>query len=175
MAKNITAKMKDLRIAFTGPESSGKTTMSKWLSEHFSFDFVEEYAREHLSQKTNYNREDLNKIATEQFRRYQASGNMAIDTEMLVMKVWFEEKYNYCSDLILELLERQKLDFYFLCKPDIPWEEDPLRENPLDRDRLFMKYEENLIEQGFDYIVLEGTFIERKEIIIDTLRTKLLR
>ena len=167
--------MKDLRIAFTGPESSGKTTMSKWLSEHFSFDFVEEYAREHLSQKTNYNREDLNKIATEQFRRYQASGNMAIDTEMLVMKVWFEEKYNYCSDLILELLERQKLDFYFLCKPDIPWEEDPLRENPLDRDRLFMKYEENLIEQGFDYIVLEGTFIERKEIIIDTLRTKLLR
>tara|TARA_B100001564_G_C20249512_1_gene494234 strand:+ start:63 stop:590 length:528 start_codon:yes stop_codon:yes gene_type:complete len=175
VAKNITAKMKDLRIAFTGPESSGKTTMSKWLSEHFSFDFVEEYAREHLSQKTNYNREDLNKIATEQFRRYQASGNMAIDTEMLVMKVWFEEKYNYCSDLILELLERQKLDFYFLCKPDIPWEEDPLRENPLDRDRLFMKYEENLIEQGFDYIVLEGTFIERKEIIIDTLRTKLLR
>lgn len=167
--------MKDLRIAFTGPESSGKTTMSKWLSEHFSFDFVEEYAREHLSQKTNYNREDLNKIATEQFRRYQASGSMAIDTEMLVMKVWFEEKYNYCSDLILELLERQKLDFYFLCKPDIPWEEDPLRENPLDRDRLFMKYEENLIEQGFDYIVLEGTFIERKEMIIDTLRTKLLR
>ncbi len=167
--------MKDLRIAFTGPESSGKTTMSKWLSEHFSFDFVEEYAREHLSQKTNYNREDLNKIATEQFRRYQVSGSMAIDTEMLVMKVWFEEKYNYCSDLILELLERQKLDFYFLCKPDIPWEEDPLRENPLDRDRLFMKYEENLIEQGFDYIVLEGTFIERKEMIIDTLRTKLLR
>jgi len=167
--------MNDVKIAFTGPESSGKTTMSKWLSEHFSFDFVEEYAREHLSQKTNYNREDLNKIAIEQFRRYQASGNMAIDTEMLVMKVWFEEKYNYCSDLILELLERQKLDFYFLCKPDIPWEEDPLRENPLDRDRLFMKYEENLIEQGFDYIVLEGTFIERKEIIIDTLRTKLLR
>jgi len=167
--------MKDLRIAFTGPESSGKTTMSKWLSEHFSFGFVEEYAREHLSQKTDYNLEDLNKIAIEQFRRYQESGNFAIDTEMLVMKVWCEEKYNYCSDLILELLERQKLDFYFLCKPDIPWEEDPLRENPLDRDRLFMKYEENLIEQGFDYTVLEGTFIERKEIIIDTLRTKILR
>ena len=167
--------MNDVKIAFTGPESSGKTTMSKWLSEHFSFDFVEEYAREYLFQKTDYNREDLNKIAIEQFRRNQAPGNLAIDTEMLVMKVWCEEKYNYCSDLILELLERQKLDFYFLCKPDIPWEEDPLRENPLDRDRLFMKYEENLIEQGFDFTVLEGTFIERKEIIIDTLRTKILR
>jgi len=166
--------MNGIKIAFTGPESSGKTTMSKWLSEHFSFDFVEEYAREHLSQKTDYNREDLNKIAIEQFRRNQASGNLAIDTEMLVMKVWCEEKYNYCSDLILELLERQKLDFYFLCKPDIPWEEDPLRENPLDRDRLFMKYEESLIEQGFDYTVLKGTFIERQEMIIETLQTKLL-
>ena len=166
--------MNDVKIAFTGPESSGKTTMSKWLSEHFSFDFVEEYAREYLFQKTDYNREDLNKIAIEQFRRNQAPGNLAIDTEMLVMKVWCEEKYSYCSDLILELLERQKLDFYFLCKPDIPWEEDPLRENPLDRDRLYMKYEEILIEQGFDYTVLKGTFIERQEMIIETLQTKLL-
>mgnify|MGYP002029345080 FL=1 len=175
MAKNITAKMNGVKIAFTGPESSGKTTMSKWLSEHLSFDFVEEYAREYLSQKTDYNREDLNKIALEQFRRNQASGNLAIDTEMLVMKLWHEEKYNYCSDLILELLERQKLDFYFLCKPDIPWEVDPLRENPLDRDRLFVKYEETLIEQGFDYVVLKGTFIERQEKIIETLQIKLLR
>ena len=167
--------MNGVRIAFTGPESSGKTTMSKWLSEHLSFDFVEEYAREYLSQKTDYNREDLNKIAIEQFRRNQASGNLAIDTEMLVMKLWHEEKYKYCSDLILELLERQKLDFYFLCKPDIPWEVDPLRENPLDRDRLFVKYEETLIEQGFDYVVLKGTFIERQEKIIETLQIKLLR
>ena len=167
--------MNGVKIAFTGPESSGKTTMSKWLSEHLSFDFVEEYAREYLSQKTDYNREDLNKIAIEQFRRNQASGNLAIDTEMLVMKLWHEEKYKYCSDLILELLERQKIDFYFLCKPDIPWEVDPLRENPLDRDRLFVKYEETLIEQGFDYVVLKGTFIERQEKIIETLQIKLLR
>ncbi len=167
--------MNGVKIAFTGPESSGKTTMSKWLSEHLSFDFVEEYAREYLSQKIDYNREDLNKIAIEQFRRNQASGNLAIDTEMLVMKLWHEEKYKYCSDLILELLERQKIDFYFLCKPDIPWEVDPLRENPLDRDRLFVKYEETLIEQGFDYVVLKGTFIERQEKIIETLQIKLLR
>jgi nicotinamide riboside kinase len=27
-----------------------------------------------------------------------------------------------------------------LCSPDIPWEPDPLRENPHDRDRLFQVY-----------------------------------
>ena len=175
MAKNITAKMNDVRIAFTGPESSGKTTMSKWLSEQLSFDFVNEYAREYLSKKTDYNLEDLNKIAIEQYRRNDASGNLVIDTEMLVMKVWCEEKYNSCSDQILEFFGRQKIDFYFLCKPDIPWKYDPLRENPLDRDRLFMKYEENLNEQGYDYAVLEGTLLERQEMIIETVQNRLLR
>ena len=162
--------MKDLRIAFTGPESSGKTTMSKWLSEHFSFDFVEEYAREYLFQKTDYNREDLNKIAIEQFRRNQAPGNLAIDTEMLVMKVWCEEKYNSCSKPILELLERQKIDYYFLCMPDIPWEDDPLRENPLDRERLFRTYINYVNELGFNYSILEGDLHNRKDIIKSTLQ-----
>ena len=175
MAKNITAKMKDLRIAFTGPESSGKTTLSKWLSVYLSFDFVNEYAREYLSKRIDYSHYDLDKIASEQFRRNEGSGNLVIDTEMLVMKVWSEEKYKSCSSQILKLLERQKIDFYFLCKPDIPWENDPLRENPLDRDRLFMKYEENLNEQDFNYAVLKGSLEERQKIIIETLQTKLIR
>ena len=165
--------MKDLKIAFTGPESSGKTTMSKWLSMHLSFNFANEYARDYLSKKTGYNQEDLNKIAAEQYRRNDASGNLVIDTEMLVMKVWCEEKYNSCSKEILDLLELQKIDFYFLCKPDIPWEEDPLRENPLDRDRLFMKYEENLKERGYEYAVLKGSLLKRQEMIIETVQTRL--
>ena len=91
------------------------------------------------------------------------------------MKVWCEEKYNICSNQILELVKQQKIDFYFLCKPDIPWEDDPLRESPLDRDRLFMKYEENLNEQGFDYAVLKGTVLERQKMIVKTIETKFLR
>ena len=167
--------MRGVKIAFTGPECSGKSTSAKWLSKELSFEIVEEYAREYLKDNLAYTINDLDLIAAEQFERNSSSGSLVIDTEMFVMKVWCEEKYNTCSNQILELLKRQKIDFYFLCKPDIPWEVDPLRESPLDRDRLFMKYEENLNEQGFDYAVLKGTVLERQKMIVKTIETKFLR
>jgi nicotinamide riboside kinase len=37
-----------LRIAFTGPESSGKTTLAAWLSSFLELPFIEEYARPRL-------------------------------------------------------------------------------------------------------------------------------
>lgn len=162
--------MKKFKIAFTGPESSGKTTMAMWASEYLSCEMISEYAREYLSGKTHYTIDDLNKIAKEQFKRNASSGTLILDTEMLVMKIWCEEKYNTCSKHISSLLMNQNIEFYFLCKPDIPWVDDPLRENANDRVRLFDLYEKNLNEQGFDFLVLKGSLEERKQTIIKILQ-----
>jgi len=62
------------------------------------------------------------------------------DTELTVIKIWSEYKYNSCSEFILNSYENQAFDHYFLCKPDIPWEPDPLRENENERDELFQLY-----------------------------------
>ena len=43
---------KQLKIAFTGPESSGKTTMAELIAEVYSTSFIPEYAREFLKDKT---------------------------------------------------------------------------------------------------------------------------
>ena len=91
---------------------------------------------------------------------------------MLVMKIWFEEKYQRVSENILQLLERQQINLYFLCKPDFKWVPDPLRENPQDRDRLFYIYEASLKKHGFSYCVLSGSEAERKKIIKATLANK---
>ena len=40
-----------LKIAFTGPESSGKSTLSSWLSAEIKLPLIEEYAREYLTEK----------------------------------------------------------------------------------------------------------------------------
>jgi nicotinamide riboside kinase len=50
---------------------------------------------------------------------------------------------------------------YILCKPDIEWEPDPLRENPHDRDELFELYEGLLRESGSDYVISAGSMAER--------------
>ena len=164
--------MSGVRIAFTGPECSGKSTMAKWLSDEYSLKIVEEYAREYLQKKKGYSIHDLDVIAAEQFVRNSSQGALVADTEMLVLKIWSEEKYQRVSKNILQLLKQQEFDFYFLCKPDFNWVSDPLRENALDRERLFDLYDTSLKKYKYPYCVLSGTKVERKEIIKSILANK---
>lgn len=164
--------MRGIKIAFTGPECSGKSTMARWLAKELSFDLVKEYAREYLKDKSAYSIDDLDMIASKQFERNSVEGDLVVDTEMLVMKIWFEEKYQRVSENILQLLERQQIDLYFLCKPDFNWVSDPLRENANDRERLFEIYESNLKKFNLSYCVLSGSESERKKTINDLLAGK---
>ena len=52
-----------IKIAVTGPESSGKTTLSRSLSEHFKTPYITEFSRTYLEKKNgSYNQADLDKI-----------------------------------------------------------------------------------------------------------------
>jgi len=53
------------------------------------------------------------------------------------------------------------VDAYWLCKPDIPWASDPLRENQNDRMRLFKLYQSLLDELKVPFIILEGSHDKR--------------
>ncbi len=159
-------------IVFTGPESSGKSTWSKWLSSHFGIQLVEEYARDFLAKTGGkYNEPDLLVIAKKQqelithaLSKYDI---VIADTDLLTIKIWSEEKYGKCDKSILDLLYNNVPDHYVLCRPDIPWEEDFLRENPHDRDRLFNIYEQEINEVNIPYFVLGGNEDKRRASLID--------
>lgn len=153
-----------MKFAFTGPESSGKTTLSKAISEEFKGDYFPEYAREFLTNTNGfYTQSDLDLIALGQFKSWKTSpnSNHFYDTEMLVIEVWSEFKYKTCSELILNLVQQQHIDHYFLCSPDIPYEDDPLRESPQHREELFEIYLQKLKKYCFPFTIIEGTNSER--------------
>jgi nicotinamide riboside kinase len=154
---------KQLKIAFTGPESSGKTTMAELIAEAYSTSFIPEYAREFLKDKTTYTLADLDEIAKKQVELCKASKNTLVisDTEMAVMLIWSQEKFKEVSPIIQHLWELQDFDHLFLCAPDIPWEADKLRENPLDRERLFVLYEVVLGNSKKPFTILKGTIEQR--------------
>jgi nicotinamide riboside kinase len=153
-----------LRIAFTGPESSGKTTLAAWLSSFLELPFIEEYARTYLADQIEYKQEDLDFMAKKQAELWPKLGLIA-DTEMHVFQIWSAVKYAEVSPLISELLNTQQFDHYFLCAPDIPWEADPLRENPLNREMLFDLYLEQLEKYGRNFTILTGNLENRQELI----------
>lgn len=162
-----------VKIAFTGPESSGKTTLSKRIAEILNGEWHEEYAREYLTNLNRpYNQNDLINIALKQNeKRINCNSSLQVyDTEMLVIKIWNDYKFRKENQYINELLDQQKIDHYFLCKPDIPYEDDPLRENPDNRDELFEIYLNALNQKELTYTIIEGKLTERTEKVLEILR-----
>lgn len=152
-----------LKVIATGPESSGKTTLCNALAEHFNITFTAEFARKFLNKLDgDYTQDDLLAIAKGQLQSEKPTTNNSQislhDTDLITIKIWSDYKYRDCDNWILEQIEKQKKEirFYLLCKPDIPCEADPLRENPNNRDELFEIYKKDLENLGHDYYIVEG-------------------
>jgi len=165
-----------LKIIVTGPESSGKTTLCKALSEHYNLPFTKEFAREYLTDLgKNYLQEDLLEIAKGQLEYEQLiNNNQQIslhDTDLITLKIWSVYKYGNCNNWILEQIEKQKVEnrFYLLCKPDLKWDYDPLRENPTNRNELLEIYKQELENLGHKFLIIKGE--DRNEQAIESLST----
>lgn len=157
-----------MKIAFTGPESSGKTSLSKAIAQYFDAQWFAEYARAYLIERDGkYVFDDIEKIGAAQEKMRQENNQSGIkiyDTEAIVLYIWSIFKYQKYAPKIKHLMENQNFDHYFLCSPkDIPWEEDPLREHPNQREELFDLYLKELKKQKVNFTILEGDFEKRMQ------------
>ena len=165
-----------MRIAVTGPECTGKSQLSRDLSLYLKLPLVEEYAREYLSDLgTNYQLNDLVKIALEQARRNvnaDSGEGVVCDTEMVVLKIWSLDKFSTCPPEIQHYLNAQSFDLYLLTYPDLEWQKDSLRESPsLDhRLQLFDRYHGELDQLGRPFRIIRGRGNARLENALSCVR-----
>jgi len=156
-----------IKIAITGPESTGKSLLSQQLADHYNTAWVPEFARVYLLNiERPYNYDDILEIAKGQQKSEEAFEPIAgkilfSDTELLVTKIWCEVKYGKCHPWIEDQVKKQDYDLYLLMDVDLPWEYDPLREHPESRDFLLNLYRKHLDELGFRYLLISGIGGER--------------
>ena len=151
------------KIVFTGPECSGKTTLSNAIAKIINAPIVNEYAREYLTDlDREYSYSDLLKIAKgqiglEESQMHSKSNSRLIicDTNLQVIKIWSQVKYFKCDPFILK--NQDKNAFYVLCYPEFNWEFDPLREHPNKRMMLFDKYHQDLKLRNYNFIITKGS------------------
>lgn len=161
-----------LRIAISGPESTGKSQLAKELANWYNTTFVEEYAREYIASLNRpYVEADILTIAREQMRQEEqaaASANRLLfcDTELTVCKIWSQVKYNRCHPWITDTLESHPYPLYLLTDIDLPWEDDPQREHPLLRDYLFNLYKKEFDDRGVNYAIVRGSSTSRTQCAI---------
>ena len=148
-----------MKVIITGPESTGKSRLTKALAKHYNIPFAKEYARYYLEQTNGeYHQDDLLEIAKGQMDLEDkvssgSDGIVLCDTGLEVIRIWSEWKYNNCDPQILKDSFARQPDLYLLLKPDIPWMPDKLRENPNDRDELYQNFKAVLSE--YDSRVIE--------------------
>ena len=153
---------KIIKIAITGPESTGKSLLAQQLAEHYRTTWVPEYARSYIDSLSRpYHQQDLLSIAQGQIRTEEechkkAGAFLFCDTELIVVKIWSEVKYHACDEWILKMISEHRYDLFLLCDIDLPWEYDPQREHPDKRDYLFKLYKKELEMRDFPYFVISG-------------------
>ena len=168
------------KIIIIGPESTGKSSLSAQLAEHYDTVWCPEFAREYLLQlNRKYDYADLLNIAHGQIELEDTmltqarNGFYFIDTDMYVMKVWCEAAFEQCHTWILKQIALRQYDLYLLCDVDLPWVQDELREYPdlHFRKKLFNIYKDILINCGTRWAVISGTDTERLQMAVSIIDT----
>ncbi len=165
------------KVVITGPESTGKTTLAEQLARSFKTVWIPEYARGYVNNLgREYRYQDLVHIGQRQIKeltdQYEnADRYIFFDTGLIITRVWFLELYQTCPDFINNAIREIQIDLYLLCRTDIEWVNDPVREHSgLDRERLFERYQEELIQYGASFRVIEGTGVHRLHNAIHVLQ-----
>lgn len=166
-----------VKVVLFGPESTGKTTLSKQLARYYNTVWTPEYARQYLQNKWNNERKtcenaDLIPIAIGQMKlenelAKKADKVLICDTDLLETKIYSEEYYGgFVNPELEKAAINNKYDLYLLTYIDTPWEEDDLRDRPDQRLEMFKAFENALIKYNRPYIILKG---DRKKRIEDAI------
>lgn len=146
------------KVGIIGPESTGKSTLARYLAKRYNGIYVPEYAREYMEKLDRaYTIEDVEHIAKQQIRQLQELEDELyfFDTELVITKVWFEYKYGSCPSWLEQAIQDYPMDVYLICYPDIKWEPDPVRENPDIRLELFQRYESEVQKLDIPYYIIK--------------------
>lgn len=162
--KNKELKIKPKIIVITGAESTGKTTLTEQLANHFNVPFIPEIARKYVENLNGkYTFPDVETIAKMQIEQFNRSiitdaPYIFLDTWLIVTKIWFEFVYNRTPEWLIPEIKKTNIDLFLVCDIDLPWIYDPVRENGGEnRKILHNKYIREINNFNFNHKIVQGT------------------
>lgn len=152
------------KIVLTGPESTGKSKLGIALATHYGLKCVPEFARHYMEKNGKaYNYELLLEMARgHKVFQKQALENYDLDmiffdTDLMNYYLWSKIVYNKTHKWIEDEMQKEQDHLYLLLYPDIPWQPDPLRENPNNRHHLYDHHYRTITDLKRTYRVIKGS------------------
>ena len=168
-------KSEILKIAIVGPESTGKSTMSAYLAEHYNTVWVPEFARgycEELNGAPSW-QDEINmfegQVQLEKEYLPKANKILICDTTFITVKIWSDQIFGKSPQEVLDALPSYHYDLYLLLDIDLPWQDDPLRDFPTMREHFMQVWHQELKALNAKYVVISGTGQDRYESAVKTI------
>lgn len=174
-----------IKVAILGAESTGKTTLSRDLAEHFDSFWVPEYMRTYLQEKWDDKQltctwEDLlpiaqgqtaleNKLAKQTAQLPSKNRYLFCDTSLFELMVYANWYYGDCPEALTKAALAHHYDLILLTKVDIPWVADDLRDSPYQREEISEYFASQLTHHQKPFCRIGGDRDERVRQVVDWL------
>lgn len=155
------------RVCVFGPESTGKSTLTRQLAGYYQTVGVDEYARGLLDLQDGVcTPADIPRIArgqraAEQALARQANRLLFCDTDLLTTTIWAEVLFGSCPGWIHEAAAAARYDLTLLLEPDVPWVDDAQRYLPHARWEFFERCRAALEAHQRPTVRIHGGWSER--------------
>ncbi len=154
------------RIAIVGAESTGTTTLSRALAQHFHTVWVPEFGRLYSEGKvtsdTAWETEEFARIARAQnsledgLARF-ANKILICDTNAWATRLWHERYLGRLDPSVDALARHRHYDLVILTGDEIPFEQDGLRDGEHIRHAMQKRFRELLRSEGIPHMLLSGS------------------
>lgn len=150
------------RVVLIGPEASGKTTLARELALEFGAPWTPEAAR--VFAETFAGALSLDTVAPiarlsmrlEDEALLEKPPLLIRDTDLVSTVVYSRHYYSEVERWIEEEARARRADLYLLCRPDLPWLRDGIRDRPFHRERLLDDFRAALHELGASVSEVSG-------------------
>lgn len=156
-----------VRVVVMGPESTGKTTLTRDLARAYDTTWTSEYLRIHLDAKGGAcEPADLPLVvaghaATEHVAARVARRVLFCDTDPLMTAVYSRFYYGHVPPWLDEAAGARRAHLTLLLDCDVPWVADPQRDAPHARETILGLCREELERRQLPYVLIRGSWPER--------------
>lgn len=162
------------KIVLLGAESTGKSTLSRYVAKKLATTFTPEYGRyywtKYHDEKGKLTPDQLNDLALRHLQseikhRKKANKYLIVDTNAHTT-LMFHQYYHDKTNPKLESLVRKvqdKYKYWFVCDTDIPYVNDGSRSGEYHRKVFQQKIIADLEKRGINYQILSGSLEQRFE------------
>ena len=162
-------------VCVFGPESTGKSTLTQRLADHYGAPFVPEYAETVIrARHGDITFEDMELIVRGHHERIQQARSklpplLFVDTDAITSKLWSNELFGQESPVIEQVIRLQHFTHYLLLDVDLPWKDDVHRYRPNERKAFFDRCLHELTTRNRPYHIIQGTGEERLQHAISVI------